>query len=151
MKESYVFNESGFLLLEHLVAIVILGILSISFLHLIKVVTMYDVDQNALTMHEVNTIAIRMQNEIRSANTLKAGEDYIIAYFGATDQEISFSIRNNNLVRQVDGRGGEVLGYNIRAISAHKVNDNGALVSLICNEMQKFQFYIFTLNLNLDL
>ena len=140
-------NEKGFLLLEHLISILIVGILSIAFLSLMQVVQVYTVDQTSLTMHEVNTLAIRMQNEIRNARSLTAADGQLFAHFNGDENVVSFSAQNNRLVRQVDGRGGEIMVYNLADMHVVLFDNQSARVSLISFDGDVFQFYLEVLSI----
>jgi len=145
-------NEKGFLLLEHLISVVIVGVLSIAFLSLIQVVRVYTANQTALTMHEVNTLAVRLQNEIRFAQSLSAADGRLFAHF--TDgRVVSYSAQNDRLVRQVDGIGGEIMVYNLAAMDVVLFDSRSAQVSLKSFDGGIFQFYleVFRLEVNLAL
>ena len=140
-------NEKGFLLLEHLISILIVGILSIAFLSLMQVVRGFSVDQTSLTMHEVNTLAVRLQNEIGDACFLTAEEGQLFAHFSGDGYVVSFSAQNNRLVRQVDGRGGEIMVYNLADMNVVLFDDQSARVSLISFDGDVFQFFLEVLSL----
>jgi len=140
-------NEKGFLLLEHLISIVVVGILSLAFLSLMQVVRVYTVDQTALTMHEVNTLAIRLQNEIRFAESLSAADGQLFAHF-ADGRVVSFSARNDRLVRQVDGQGGEIMVYNLAGMDVVLFGSQSVRVSLRSFDGDVFQFYLQILQMN---
>jgi len=149
MREPFVFNEKGFLLLEHLIAIVIMGILSITFLALMQVVASHRADQTALTMHEVNTLAIRLQNEIRTANDLTASTNQLMAQF-EDGNTVSFQIQNNRLTRQVNGRGGEILIYNISELNVYLFNEHSVRITLKSLDGNRFQFYLQALTVEIS-
>ena len=132
----------GFLLLEHLISVVIVGILSIAFLSLMQVVQIYTFDQTSLTMHEVNTLAIRLQNEIRSADLLSALDGQLLVYFTEDEAVVSFTAQNDRLVRQVNGRGGEIMVYNLADMDVILFDDYSARVILRSLDDDVFQFYL---------
>jgi len=142
MREPFVFNERGFLLLEHLIAIAMMGILSFTFLVLMQVVSNYTTDQTVLTMHEVNTLAIRLQNEIRTADFLTVSGGQLAAHFENEGNIVRFLVQNNRLVRQVNGRGGEILVYNVAAIELLLFDEHSVRLSLRSLDGDVFQFYL---------
>ena len=144
MKELFV-CEKGFLLLEHLISIVIVGILSIAFLSLMQVVRVYTFDQTSLTMHEINTLAVRMQNEIRFADSLSHADGQLLAYFA--EDVVSFTAQNDRLVRQVNGLGGEIMVYNLAGMEVVLFDNYSARVILRSPEDNVFQFYLEILRL----
>lgn len=150
MRESFVYNEKGFLLLEHLISIVIMGVLSLAFLYLMQVVSAYTVDQTSLTMHEVNSLAIRLQNEIKFAEFLTVADGQLLAHFTREGDIVSFSAQNNRLVRQVNGRGGEILVYNLSGMDIDLFDDQSARLSLRSFDGDVFQFYLFVLSIDVD-
>ena len=150
MKEGFAYNEKGFLLLEHLISIVIMGILSIVFLYLMQIVSVYTVDQTSLTMHEVNSLAIRLQNEIRFASSLTSTDTQLFANFTREGNVVSFSAQNNRLVRQVNGRGGEILLYNLFGMDIELFDNQSARISLVSAEGEVFQFYLRVLQIEFE-
>jgi len=150
MNEPFVCNEKGFLLLEQLISIVIMGVLSITFLSLMQVVSVYTVSQTSLTMHEVNSLAIRLQNEIRFADSLSVADGRLFAHFTGAGNVVSFSAQNNRLVRQVDGRGGEILVYNLSGIDVVLFDNQSARVSLVSFDGDVFQFYLQVLHMEVN-
>jgi len=147
---KFVFNQKGFLLLEHLIAIAIMGIISIGFLTIMQVISSYVVRQNALTMHEANTVAIRIQNEIRFADFLTASPGQLDAHFQDANEIVSFFVLNDRLVRRVNGRGGEILIYNLVSFDVVAFDSYAVRVGLRCSANHEFSFYLRTLQLNID-
>jgi len=143
MSEKFAYNEKGFLLLEHLIAIVIMGVLSITFLHLMQLIAVYTVDQTALTMHEVNTIAIRMQNEVRQASFLTTVDGGLFLHFPEEERVVSFLIVNNRLGRRVNGAGGDILIYNLPQMAVTLFDSHAATVTLTAFSGEVFEFYVF--------
>lgn len=148
MNERFAFNERGFLLLEHLIAIAIMSILSLAFFALMQMVSSYTVDQEAFTMHEANTLAVRMQNEIKTADFLSTANGQLLAHFD--DGTVSFAILNNRLTRQVNGRGGEILAYNVHAMDVTLFDQLSARITLRTADERWFQLYLSVLNIQLD-
>lgn len=149
MKKPFVYNEKGYLLLEHLLAMFVVGILVLTFVPLLTVITTYESDVNALTMHEVNTLAIRLQNEVRGGSHLKPRANGISVYFAPEGTTVSFFVQNNRLMRQVDGRGGEILHYHIRHLDASLATDTNATLALtsLTGEVFAFGLHIFDLTI----
>ncbi|MCL1989336.1 MAG: hypothetical protein FWG67_00440 [Defluviitaleaceae bacterium] len=150
MREPFVYNEKGFLLLEHLISLVIIGMLSFAFLALMQVVSVYTVDQTALTMHEVNTLAVRLQNEIRSADFLTVSEGHLRAHFENDGNVVRFLAQHHRFMRQVNGRGGEILVYNISGADVFLFDHQSARLSLRSFDGDVFQFYLSTLSIGIN-
>jgi len=147
---KFVFNQKGFLLLEHLIAIAIMGIISVAFLSVMQVISGYTVNQNALTMHEVNTIAIRLQNEVRFAESFSANSGRLDVYWHDSDDIVNIFVLNDRLVRRVNGVGGEVLIYNIASMEVVALSSNVVRVVLRCMNGNDFSFILSTLQLKVE-
>lgn len=150
MNMKFASNQKGFLLLEHLIAIAIMGILGIGFLGIMQVITVYTVDQNVLTMHEVNTIAVRLQNEARFADFLVASSGQLDLHFSDSNEVVNFFVLNDRLVRRVNGLGGEILIYNIASMDVIAFDPYTVRVVLKCLSGESFSFSLTTLQLNID-
>jgi len=144
-------NEKGFLLLEHLIAIAIMSILSIAFLILMQIVSVYTVDQTSLTMHEVNSLAIRLQNEVQHADSLTGTGGRLVAHFTREGDVVSFTAQNNRLVRQVNGRGGEIMVYHLSGMNVTLFDSRSARVSLRSFDGDVFRFYLQLLHVEVNL
>lgn len=150
MREPFVYNEKGFLLLEHLIAMVIMSVLSLTFLYLMQVVSTYATSQTSLTMHEVNSLAIRLQNEIKSAEFLTVSDGKLLAHFTREGNVVSFSAQNNRLVRQVNGRGGEILVYHLSGMDVILFDHQSARLSMKSFDGDVFPFYLSILQIEVD-
>ena len=151
MKEKFVYDERGFLLVEHLIAVVIVGILSVVLLSLMQVITAYRNDYRALTQHEVNTISLRLQNEINFATTLSADDHQLFVYFAKTGHTVSFSARNNRMLRQVNGVGGEIVTYHLRSLDVSLFSDQAARLRLTSLEGDVFEIDVSILSLDVEI
>lgn len=144
-------DERGFLLIEHLISVVIVGILSVVLLYLMQIISVYRRDYNALTQHEVNTIGLRLQNEINFATALSAGDNQLLVYFAETGDTVSFSARNNRMLRQVNGGGGEIVTYNLRSMEVQLFSDQAARLRLMSLEADVFYIYVSILSLDVSI
>jgi len=144
-------NEKGFLLLEHLIAIAIMSLLSVAFFTLMQIVSIYTVDQTSLAMHEVNSLAIRLQSEIQHAERLTVADGRLMAHFTRDGDVVSFTAQNNRLVRQVNGRGGEIMVYHLAGMNVVLFDHQSARVTLSSLDGDSFQFYIQLLHVEVDL
>ena len=150
VREPFVCNEKGFLLLEHLISMVIMGFLSIAFLSLMQVVSIYSVSQTSLTMHGANSLAIRLQNEIQFADSLKIADGQLLVHFPGERGVVSFFAQNNRLIRQVDGRGGEIMIYNVARMNVILVDNRSARVSLTSTDGDVYQFHLQVLHMEVN-
>jgi len=146
LKKSFVYDERGFLLLEHLIAVVIMGIMMVVFLSLMEIVAGFTAQQGELTMHEVNTLAVRIQNEARHANQLTSSDHQLFLHFDHTDDVIGFVISNNRLLRQVNGRGGEIMSYHVTNLNVEQLTDTRAGLLVNGSNGEVFRFSVRGLN-----
>lgn len=146
----FAYDEQGFLLVEHLISVVIVGILSVVLLYLMQIISIYRHDYHVLTQHEVNTIGLRLQQEINFATTLSAGDNQLLVYFEETGDTVSFSARNNRMLRQVNGRGGEIVTYHLLQLEVHLFSDQAARLRLTSREGDVFEIYVSILNLDVS-
>ncbi|MCL2559195.1 MAG: type II secretion system GspH family protein [Turicibacter sp.] len=142
--------EKGFLLVEHLLSLAIVGILSVVALTLMHLIAVYRQDYNALTKHEANTIALRLQNEGRLATSISAGRGGLLLYFSETGDVVSFTATNNRLLRQVNGVGGEIVSYHVSGLDVHVFADQSARIRLMSVEGEVFELYVTVLRLDVD-
>ena len=147
---KFVFNQKGFLLLEHLIAIAIMGIISVGFFAVMQVISSYSVNQNTITMHEINSIAVRLQNEMRFADTLMTSDGRLDVHFANSDDVVSFFILNDRLVRRVNDRGGEILIYHVASMEVIATGDYSVRIILTCLSGNAFSFSLSMLQLNID-
>ena len=150
VRGRFAYDERGFLLVEHLISMVIVGILSIVLLYLMQIISIYRHDYNALTQHEVNTIALRLRNEINFATTLSVGNNELFVYFAETEETVSFSARNNRMLRQVNGVGGEIVTYNLQRMDVKLLSDQAARLRLVSIEGDVFYIYVSILSLDIS-
>jgi len=143
--------EKGFLLLEHILSLVIVGILSLALISLLQVVSAFHVNQSVLTQHEVNTLGIRLQNEAQFATSISVAENQLLLHFDQTGDVVSFVVRNGRLVRQVNGSGGEIASYDVQRLEVMLFGDQSARLSLISVGGEVFNVYVSVLRLDVDI
>ena len=142
--------EQGFLLLEHLITLAIMGIVSLAVMPLMQVMVGYTSNQNALTMHEANTMGLRIKNEVRLADAVTGSDGVLRAVFADRGEVVTFFIQNENLVRRVNGSGGEILVYNVKQMNVLDFGNDSVRIILISGDGLQFSFYVYRLQLELD-
>ena len=147
MRKQYVFDQKGFLLVEHLISVIIVAILSIVIVYLLQVFSMYHINLNSLSHQEVHTLATRLRNEVRKADFLSSGNNQLRLYFNDTERIVTFSARNGRMLRQVNGSGGEIATYNLYSMDVYLINDQAANLRLISLEGDIFYIYVTILRL----
>lgn len=151
MNERFVYNEKGFLLLEHVLSLALVGILSLALISLLQVVSAFHIDQTTLTQHEVNTLGVRLQNEAQFATSLSAAENQLLLHFNQNNDVVSFIVRNGRLVRQVNGSGGEIASYDVQSLDVVLFGDYAARLQLRSAEGERFDIYVSVLRLEVDI
>lgn len=151
VKKQFVYDEQGFLLIEHLLSIVIVGILSVILVSLMQITSIYRRDYNALTQHEVNTMGLILQDEINFATSLSTGNNQLLVYSAETGDTVSFSVRNNRMIRQVNGLGGEIVSYHIQRMEVQLFSDKSARIRLVSLEEDVFYIYVSILSLDVSI
>ena len=136
--------------MEHFLALVAMGILSLAFLSLMQVVSVYTVDQTSLAMHEVNSLAVRLHQEVRFADFLTASDGQLFAHFTRDGEVVSFSAQNERLVRQVNGRGGEILVYHLSGMDVVLFGSQSARISMRSLDGGVFRFYVRIFGIEAD-
>ena len=140
-------DERGFLLVEHLISVVIVGIVSVVLLYLMQIISVYRSDYNILTQHEVNTIGLRLQQEIKFATSLSVRGNQLLVHFAEVGETVSFTARNNRLLRQMNRRGGEIVSYHVSQLEIQLFSDQAARLRLISHQGEVFDIYVSILNL----
>ena len=141
MKKKYVFNQNGFLLLEHLIALFITALLSLLLVLLLQVVKNYQINPNQITHQEVETLATRLQKESRRLDYFSINQQRLL--FHLNDQSIiSYHIQNNRLIRQRDGRGGEIALYHCKNLTIELLNEHSVLLELTSTHGDIFTIYL---------
>lgn len=148
VKEQFACDERGFLLIEHLISVAIVGILSVTLLSMMQIISVYRQDYNGLTQHEVNTIGLRLQNEIKFATSTSSENNQLLVYFEETGNTVRFWVRNNRMIRQVNGLGGEIVSYNIERMDVQLFSDQSARIRLISLDSAVFEIYVRVLSLD---
>ena len=150
MKRNFVFNLSqhGFLLIEHLIATIITGSLILLTLSFIQVTKSYTSNLTVVSQNQIDILATQLQIESKTASYFKLSSPSELGIVLQTGTHISYRIQNQKLIRQVDGKGGEVALYHCDGLQAHLINEKAVELQLQTST-QNFKFYLTTLTLPL--
>lgn len=149
MKKRFVFNQSGFLLIEHLVAILLTSILATVAVVLLHVIKEYEVNPNQTSQHEIETLASRLQKEAKYADSIDVNQQTLLLRMN-NGQIVSYYVQNNRLTRQVNRAGGEIALYHCQSITIELLNNQSAKIQLISTFGEIFDIYLSTFTLPLD-
>jgi len=150
MNERFAYNEEGFLLLEHILSLVVVGVLSLALIALLQVVSAYRANQDVLTQHEVNTLGVRLQNEAQFATSISTAENQVLFHFKQSGDVVSFMMRNGRLVRQVNGSGGEIASYDVERLEVTLFGDQSARLQLRSRSGEMFNIYVSILRFDVN-
>ena len=139
-------NDHGFILIEQLISLIIVGILSIIILVLFQTIVVFYDSDNTLTVQEVNTLTVRLQLESQRAATISVGDGSVHLHPHVGQNVVSYVVRNNRLIRQVNNAGGEILSYHVSHLSAVGHDLSRATMSITSTSGDVFDIYLFTLN-----
>lgn len=150
MKKRFVYSsQRGFLLIEHLIALMITGILTTVTLSLLHVIKGYTIEPTRLSQHEVETFTSHLQKEAQRAHSISINQQKLMLHF--SDASVtSYFIQNNRLMRQANGKGGEIALYNCTRLEIEFVHDQSAHLKLTSNQNDTYDVYLSLLSLPLQ-
>lgn len=149
MKKRFVFNQSGFLLIEHLIAILLTSLLTMVAVVLLHVIKSYEVNTNQISHHEIETLTSRLQKEAKYAKFIGTNQRGLLLRLN-NGTNVNYYVQNNRLTRQVNGAGGEIALYHCRSITVELINDQSARIEVISIFDDVFYIYISTFALPLE-
>lgn len=152
MKKNYAFKLTthGFLILEHLIAIVISSTLILLILSCIHLIRSYASNVELVSQNQIDALATQLQIESKTASHFKVLTPAELDVYLQNGSLITYRIQNQKLIRQVSGKGGEVALYHCHALNVTLLNDRS--VSLTLQTPNKsFQIYLTTLALPLPI
>ena len=101
MKKHFVckLNSKGFLLLEHLIALIITSLLLITLLSLIQVTKLYASNTDAVLLNELEALATQIQIEARLSLYFSSPNHQILNLHQSNGDTISYFISDERLMR----------------------------------------------------
>lgn len=150
MKKHFVckLNSKGFLLLEHLIALIITSLLLITLLSLIQVTKLYASNTDAVLLNELEALATQIQIEARLSLYFSSPNHQILNLHQSNGDTISYFISDERLMRQVNGKGGEIALYHCKTLNVKDHQANYATIHLKTSS-QSMTIYLNTFNLPL--
>ena len=118
LKKLFVSNK-GFTLLEGLIGLIVMTVLMVLIMQITQVLnkTMVDQTNNKQTI----VFTIQMQRDLMTAKQINIVKGNVLIELYDEDV-ISYKVRGNKLVRQVNNKGSETALYNIEYINFEKIN-----------------------------
>lgn len=132
MKRNSVYRLSshGFLLVEHLFALIVTSILMtvlLSFIHLTKAyVSNYDL----ISQNQIDALATQLQIEAKIATRFASSNQKELDVYLYDGSLVTYRIQNQRLMRQVQGKGGEVALYHCQGLEVELLNDSSVYLHL---------------------
>lgn len=150
MKRNFAFKLShhGFLLVEHLMAIIITGSLVLLILSFIQVTRSYASNVTFVSQNQIDALATQLQIESKTASYFKVSNPNELELILQNGTSVTYRIQNQKLIRQLDGKGGEVALYHCHGLQASLINESSASLQLQTPN-QTFHIYLTTLTLPL--
>ena len=127
---AYRLSSHGFLLIEHLFAIIITSILMIVLLSFIHLTKTYVSNYDLISQNQIDALATQLQIEAKVATrfaTSNQKEFDVYLYDGSL---VTYRIQNQRLMRQVQGKGGEVALYHCQGLDVELLNDSSVYLHL---------------------
>ena len=131
MNKKFVYSLSnhGFLLVEHLIGLVITALLTLLILRLFPLIKTYQTDLDRVSHEEITTLRARLQKEAQHALRFDISGEKLTLYLESGKQSTYF-ISNHRLMRQVDGKGGEVALYHCDQLDITQHHDQSVTLTL---------------------
>ena len=132
--------EKGFLLVEHLIALIIVAALSQSALLILGMVLRYQSVPECVSSQEVGALGTRMQIDAGLSEHLNVQSGELS--FMSGNSQISYILRNGRLVRLSGGQGGEIALYQVASLAFTPLPGGAAQVAIISQCQDHFTLYL---------
>lgn len=143
---AYRLSSHGFLLVEHLFAIIVTSILMIvllSFIHLMKAyVSNYDL----ISQNQIDALTTQLQIEAKIATRFATSNQKELDVYLYDGSLVTYRIQNQRLMRQVQGKGGEVALYHCQGLDVELLNDSAVYLNLQ-TPGKNYRFYLTIISL----
>lgn len=148
MKKHFVYklNTKGFLLLEQLIALIVTSLLLITLLSLIQVTKLYASNTDAVLLNEMEALSTQLQIEAKSTLSFSSLDTKNLRMNKNNGDVVIYYISDNRLMRQVNGKGGEVALYHCSDLNVTLISDSAAEIQLQ-TPAQTTSFYLSTFQL----
>lgn len=126
---AYKLSNHGFLLVEHLIALVITALLTLLILRLFPFIQTYQVDLDEVTPEEITALRTQLQKEAQRTTYFEITQDKLLLHLDSGSTPAYF-ISNHRLMRQVSGKGGEVALYHCDKLELTQHNNQSITLTL---------------------
>jgi len=151
MRGCSVFKSNhGFLLIEHLLALSITSILMLTLTQLIPMIDNYQSNLDKVTPQEMSTLTTQLQKEAQRATHFSYRSPTFSIHL--KDGSIAtYFISNHRLMRQINGKGGEVALYDCDKLTATIHHDQSATLTLTSSVGDVYSIYLSSILLPFEL
>lgn len=136
-------NELGFLLVEHLIALIIVGVLMQVCFCVVKLNEVYDFNADQVSVMDIQMAANQLQIDSRDMLKLTSSTDKLHLQM-ESGSIVTYRISDGKLLRQVDGLGGEVLLYHCQNLLVELFDEQSGYLYLTTSSQQTYPIYITT-------
>lgn len=136
-------NEKGFLLVEHLIALMIVGVLMQICFCVVKLNEIYAFNAHEVSVMDVQMAANQLQIDSRDMLKLTSSTDKLHLQMESGSM-VTYRISDGKLLRQVDGSGGEVLLYHCQNLLVELLDEQSGYLYLTTSSNQTYPIYITT-------
>ena len=134
MKPTSAFhNENGFLLLEHLLCLIIVSVVSLVLLQLLQTSILLTPSPNDYSQADIEAVASQLQEDANYKIRIYATNDSRLLLDALNQDTISYRVYRNQLIRQRNGVGHEILLYNCQSLRVVNTTDISATLELDIN------------------
>ena len=135
VKCTYVYhNEKGFLLLEHLLCLIIVSLISLVLLQLLQTSISLTPSPNTYSQADIEAVASQLQEDANYKVRIYATNDSRLLLDALNQDTISYRVYRNQLIRQRNGVGHEILLYNCQSLDVIETTDYSATIELKIND-----------------
>lgn len=146
----YKLNNQGYLLIEQLIALIITSLLITTLLSFIRVTKLYLSDTNKVLLNELEALHTQLQLEAKMALSFSSPNSSTLRIHKQNGEIISYFISDERLMRQVNGKGGEVALYHCESLTINAINS--LYVSMDLNTSgENITLYLHSFNLPLPI
>ena len=151
MKCCSVFKSNhGFLLIEHLLGLAITSILMLTLTQLLPMIDNYQSNLDKVTSQEISTLTTQLQKESQRAIYFSYRSPTFSVHL--KDGSIAtYFISNHRLMRQINGKGGEVALYDCDKLTATIHHDQSATLTLTSSVGDVYSIYLSSILLPFEL
>ncbi|HAX72425.1 MAG TPA: hypothetical protein DCY20_02745 [Firmicutes bacterium] len=139
-------HDAGFILVEHLIALLITAVLVSVLYSVLLLSRAYDVDFVNPSYLDVEIMGAQMLVEARLMKKLSVTSGNVLTLHPyGSGGVVTYRVNNQRLIRQVSGVGGEIYLYNCQSFKVELISDQSAKLTINTSKNESYSFYLTTL------